>query len=565
MPGRTRPSVVALCRDSRFWTMALFGVAVTVGIGWGLPGPDTWCVDSISPRSVGLGAIVETYRPGHFHTYPPLHMALLSLLSLPWILAAVARVGPNVGALGPELVKPLYMTGIESTARLVAAVMATFTVWNTMRLWTRIAGPRTAPLAALALVCNATFVYYAHTGNLDVPCLFWILWALVEIDRVTSGERREVAALLLCTCAALTKDQGAAALILPVVVYMVVLPWRTERASMLRPDLVRGAILSVGLYALVSGALVNPIGFGRRLAFLFGPASQTWAEYPKTLEGAGHLLRDIGHGLVLAGSPLLATLATAGVLIALASNDRRARLLLPLCAAVSFTLLFNLSARRTDDRFLLPQGALLYPYAALAIERAHALRGRARPTLRRFGQIGLSALAIAAYGSALLGGASLDATLVTDARYRAESFLQGLPPGTRIDVVGSTKYLPRIPGDLVAVRPGIEPVSERQQTAGISEWVDPTMDPRPRGPEYIVLASELSNVEAAQPPTQAVGFGLATYHDPVSRRFLRRLLDGSLGYGRVLRAGCALPWPLACRHIHGSTGGDVWIYKKALP
>ena len=89
-----------------------FALAVAVGLGWGLPGTDSWADDSISPRSCGLGAIVETYWPGHFHHYPPLHMALLTLLSLPWMALAASRVGTNVDALSAELVKPLYMTGI---------------------------------------------------------------------------------------------------------------------------------------------------------------------------------------------------------------------------------------------------------------------------------------------------------------------------------------------------------------------------------------------------------------------------------------------------------------------
>src|SRR5271154_5904052 len=68
-------------------------IGIAVGSGWGLPGSDSWAADSISPRSCGLGAIVETYAPGHFHTYPPLHMALLSVLSVPWMALAAMRVG----------------------------------------------------------------------------------------------------------------------------------------------------------------------------------------------------------------------------------------------------------------------------------------------------------------------------------------------------------------------------------------------------------------------------------------------------------------------------------------
>jgi len=247
----------------------------------------------------------------------------------------------------------------------------------------------------------------------------------------------------------------------------------------------------------------------------------------------------------------LAASAIAGVVLALRATSNRARLLLPLASALSFTLMFNFAARRTEDRFLLPQSVLFLPYAALAFQRLWTYkRGAAW------------ALAAAGFVPALVAVVSLDATLLTDARYTAERFLSALPRDARVEVYGSTKYLPRVAGRVV-VRPGIEPASVREQAPGITELVDEAMDPRPRAPDYIVLATELSDVEMTKQPTGTVGYGLTTYRDPASRSMLRGLLDGSLGYARVLRATCSLPWPLECRHIHGSTGGEVWIYAPA--
>src|SRR5580693_7640644 len=132
--AETCPAASCLSGRSEMFLTLGFAIAIAVGFGWGLPGGDSWSADSISPRSCGLGAIVETYRPGHFHTYPPLHMALLTLLSLPWMALGALRVGVHADALGPELVKPLYMTGIEVGARALAGAMALGIVWNTMRL-----------------------------------------------------------------------------------------------------------------------------------------------------------------------------------------------------------------------------------------------------------------------------------------------------------------------------------------------------------------------------------------------------------------------------------------------
>ena len=161
---------------------------------------------------------------------------------------------------------------------------------------------------------------------------------------------------------------------------------------------------------------------------------------------------------------------------------------------------------------------------------------------------------------AALGVASIDATLLADPRYEAERFLDGLPAGTHVEVLGGPIFLPRIPGALSAVRPGIEPSSQRQHIPGIDELVDPTMDPRPRAPAAIVLSTELSNERATQPPTTALPFALAQYQDRASHALIAALYDGSYGYRRVVRATCAVPWPLACRKVHGSTGGEIWIY-----
>jgi hypothetical protein len=550
-------------RRAEACVLAAFGVFVAVGLTWGLPGPDTWCVDSMSPRSCGLGAIAETYRAGHFHTYPPLHMAILTLISLPWMGLAAIRVGTSAELLRAELLHPLYMTGIEVSARLIAAAMATGVVWNTMRLWKRIGGRFAGVVAGAVVASNATLVYYAHTGNVDVPYLFWTSWGLVEIDRVAVGEPRGLQALLLSTCAVLTKDQAAAVLALPILLYVLIRPWVERRASIIRHDVVRGALASAAIYAILSGAVLNPTGFRNRLAFLFGPASKTWEEYPRTIAGREALAWDALATLPHFGSWTMAGLALLGVGLATFSRDRRARLLLPLSAAVSFTVLFNLNALRSDDRFLLPQSILLLPYAALAIDRAKVVT---------FGALNgapwaialLAAVSVCAFAPALLGVASLDGTLLADPRYAAERFLGSFAAGTRIEVLGSTKFLPRLPARLIAVRPGVEPVSDRQEMAGVNELVDPEMDPRPRAPSLIVLATELSRIDMTAAPLKPAGYGLSTYQDATTRGLLRRLADGSLGYTRVFRSACTLPWPLECRTVHGSTAGEVWIYAPTV-
>jgi hypothetical protein len=534
-----------------------FALAVAVGFTWGLPGSNTWAVDSISPRSCGLGAIVETYWPGHFHTYPPLHMALLTVLSLPWIGLAALRAGTGREGLGLELIKPLYMTGIEASARLLAGAMAIAIVYGTIRWWTRIETRAAGIGAGVVVAANATLVYYAHTGNLEVPYLFWTTWAMVEMDRVLSGEPRERPAILCALAAVLSKDQ-AVALLPPLAIALVVGPWASRGESPLRRRLVSSSLLGLSLYALLSGALLNPVGFRRRVAFLLGPASQTWAGYPRGLDGDLALARDALRVLPHFTSWPVAVASVLGVLV-VATTTRgtvRLRALQPLLAALSFTLLFAVVARRSEDRFLLPQTLFLLPYSSVVFSRAWQRLPRAR--------IAVGALAAASVVLALRGVASLDGTLLVDSRYEVERFLAGLPASTRVEVLGTTLFLPRLPSSLDAVRPGTEPVADRQAIPGVTELVDPAMDPRPRAPDFIVLATSLSMalVTEPPPPPSQRPYGSTAYHDDVSHRLFRELFDGSLGYRRSLVARCQLPWPLECRDVHDATGREVWVYSR---
>jgi hypothetical protein len=548
-------------RKAEAWVLAAFALAVAIGCGWGLPGSDSWAADSISPRSCGLGAIVETYRPGHFHAYPPLQMLALTLLSLPWMALALARVGANVDALSLELIKPLYMTAIEATARAVTFAMALGVVGYTMLYWARAANRRVGVLAGIAVALDATLVYYAHTGNLDVPCLFWIVLTLVQAQRCAAGEPCERRLWLCAACAVLTKDQAAGALVLCIPLTIAVALARTPRPSAASSDralrarrFLSGGLVAAGFYLVTSGALVNPRGFGRRLAFLFGPASRTWTPYPPGLRGMLAVTADATRAIPRFGSWPLAVAALAGVVIALWTPRTRDRvvLALPLVAAASFAAVFDLGARRSEERFLMPQAVLLFPYAALAFERLGAWRPR------------LAAIAgVVCVGPALLGVASMDATLLADPRYAAEALLANLPAGTRVEVYGGPVFLPRIPRRIDAVRPGVEPLADRQRIDGVDELVDPAMDPRPRDPQVIVLSTELSSEAVTEPPSRPLPAATIAYHDVASHRLLRGLYDGSLGYARIGTFRCQLPWPLECRSIHDSTAGSVWIYARA--
>jgi hypothetical protein len=544
------------------WIVALFVLACLAGSGWDLPGTDAWHNDALSPRPCGLGAVVETWRPGHFFRYPPLQTLLLTVLSLPWIALAALRA-PSLGqeALLHELIQPRYMTPIEVVARAVTLLMAVGVLFNVRRLVARAWGERAGDAAAAVTALNPVLVYFSHSGNSDVPCLFWVTLALVELDRVLAGEARERSALLCAAAAALTKDQS-------VPLFFLAAPWallvgpmlsrgdRTVASVALRPALWRALAASLGLYLLVAGALTNPSGYARRIAWITGPANADWVVVGRDLMGVDAILREVVEAAPLFASRAVALLALLGLALALSGRRgvSRVRAALPAVAALSYLLFFILPSRWTMERHLLPLMVLLLSYAGVAFDAlSERLSPRARP------------LATALFGLALipqvLDVASVDGTLMVDSRNAAQRFLAALPRGTSLEVYGGNQYLPNLPSHLRVTRVGPEPDSERSPLPGVTESRAPFREVTQRAPDYALVGEDFATYYL--PTDRALDPHYARLNrDPDGRALMTGLVDGSLGYAWALRSKCELPAPLRCLRMHRSTGAETWIFRR---
>jgi hypothetical protein len=547
---------------------ALFAALLLLALPWGLPSTDSWSVDSVSPRACALGAVTETYVPGHFFRYPPLHLLLLNLLSLPLLAAGAIRHLPDLQ------VVPEVMTPVELLARLVAGLMALGTLRNLWRMFrgplgARPAGPLAAALCLWAVALDPVLLFYGHTGNLDVPALFWSTWALAEWGRVVGppdqpGEAREGRGALLAALAVLTKDQAAFVLLLPAAATAAHL-WRRQQGP---GRVLRSTGIFAAVYLALSGALVNPAGFGRRIAYLLGPASQEFAGYPPTLAGRLSLLRDAGARLAQdhGGLPLW-LLALGGLLLVLLrpALRRDLRLLLPALGALSFTLFFNLAARRSEDRFLLPQAVLLLPYAGLLLGELWQAGGARRSWLL------LAAGAAAGYAGLQL--ASAEATLLYDARPQAERLLRAQADGASVLLIGGNAYLPRL--DFARGEPAGEPLAPRlrlfrtvgndlpshSRFATAVELDDPARLLTEAPPDLVVLSLDYAGFwleRGASLRDQRL------YDDTSFRTLLEQMTTrpGSLGYEEVLRAACAPPWPLSCSQGSLTNGRGVLVLRR---
>lgn len=572
--GRALSWLRALVRDlDGPERVVLFAVAIlrVVGIGWGLPASDGWDVDGIAPRDF-LPGVVETFTPGHYFTYPPLHLALLTVLTLPVTLVALARA-PSLSP--PALVATFLdtgtMTAFAFAARLTSFAMSLGVVIVVGRLSEAAFGTRRARVWAMAFAgIEAAGTYYAHTTNLDLPMLFWGSLAVLAFvramqagagagDREGEGEALGGAdplrrAAVFAALAIASKDQGYAlfAFSMPVAIGLWI--WRADPAA--RPRLVRraaiAAVIAIGLVLVVDGALFNPSGFAARLRFLTGPASQDFAQHARTWAGRGSALADTLFFLPNHYPLLAAPVLLFGVGFAVRQRRGLEGLVavMPLLVAVSFTLAFNCVARRVEERFVMPQMQMLAVYAGA------------------IGVLQVSWPRIVAAAALLWGlrdAATIDANMLGDARYGAEAYMrEHFAPGDRVETYGSNVYLPRfpIPASRVGVTRGKNPMP------GITEVEDRLGAIDERRPRWIVVPQGFAwrYLQADRGPDGEgrVLPAIQREHlkDADTTDYVRALFAESAGYRLAARfhyAGNVLFPP---RPLHASLATDVFVFER---
>ena len=553
------------------WILGAAFVLHVIGITWGLPGSDAWEDDGIAPRDF-LSGTYETYAPGHYFTYPPVHLLGLSLITSPVWGAALARAP----SLAPHdvittMIQVPTMTILTFVARLVSEVMAIGIIYFLAKLAEEVWGRRAALLVALVLAVNAPLTYYAHTSNLDVPYNFWACFGLLETARamVRHEPRRLRRAILFAALAVGTKDQAYAVFLLAFPVAIVA--WlaldggmKARRGEVLR-HLAMGLLIYGVLFLLVSGAVTNLSGFRARIAFLLGPASQDHANYAATWAGRLQILKDLGRIF----EEFYPWPFAAAVLYGLGHHIRRMRGepeklvagLVPLLGAVSFVICFNFTARRTAHRFALPEMLLLGVYAGVAFDR---LIEASRSVLAR-----RATVAVVAAG--LLWGAwqsaNVDAMLILDPRYELEAwFRENVHDGDTIEIYGANAYLPRFPKGARVSRIDVSALGSRNPLPDVTEVQAPFADIEARKPRFIVVPHAWSwrwFMDEAD-PGQVIPPGQAQrQHDEATRAYFQGLRDGTLGYrmAHAARFSSAI-WPRY--DIHSSCGKEILIFRREM-
>jgi hypothetical protein len=542
-----------------------------VGLGWGLPSSDGWDNDGVAPRDF-LAGLVETFTPGKFFTYPPVHLLLLGLVTSPITAVALAKAPSLAPAdvIG-EILKVPYMTAVSYVARTVTALMSLGIVWAMAKVAEEIRGRRAG--LAVAIVCgmNAPLTYYAHTTNLDVPYLFWTSLGLLALARALarSEPRRLRHVAVFAALAIGTKDQAYAvfglAAPLALGLWLAMDAWPRKNARALGAQVLVAGALFAGLLTLTLAIVLNPTGFRARLAFLVGSASQDFAHYSTDAKGLALVVADSVLRFELYYPWVVGLAVVGGLVVATrgAKGGVRAAALVPLLGAVSFTVLFNCTARRTEHRFLLPQMVLWSVYAGIFVD-ALLFDGRGR--LRH--PLGVAA-AGGLFGWALFGCLTVDANLVLDPRYDAEAWLaEHTAPGDLIEVHGLNVYLPRFPAHAKVIRVGHEPLDKRNPLPGVVEVQGQYTDAETRGARYVVVSEgwvwryliDLDEWGTSSgkvlPKAQ-----LQSSTELDGTTFFQGLVGGRRGYRRAHDATwTSATWPRL--NIHASTAREIWIFER---
>jgi hypothetical protein len=494
---RALQAYASLPRELRF-VLLLAVILHGCALSWGMPGSDAWDNDGIAPRDI-LPGLAETFTPGSYYTYPPLQLAILGVLTLPVTVAAVVRAGTtSVPAVVHEILAPSYMTAFTMTARVVCLLQSLGVILALASMAKELAGEdeargrRAATLTALFATVGAPFTYYSHTSNLDVPYLFWgSLGALMIVRTLTRQDPRLLRrAALFAAMAAATKDQAYALFLFsaPAAIgaWLAFDPWARSNARRIAKESVISAGIVVGTLAVLDGAVFNPSGFRARLRFLSGPASQDFATYSKDLNGRIDNVLDIGHELMRHYPLASASFLVAGLVTCVAMGRRSGRRyviasLLPLAIAISFTLGFNLTARRVEERFTLPHALLLAIYAGYGLELAWSAKNA---VMRPIGRLAVGG--VLAWG--LYEAARVDATMLLEPRYKTEAYLEEHARDQTIEVHGLNVYLPRFPASAHVTRVGSGPTDHRNPLPGVTEVQDKLSDIGIRKPRFVVVS-----------------------------------------------------------------------------
>ncbi len=535
---------------SRWWLVAILLASLCincVGIRWGLPnGNTTWATDSFGPMTPLAIAKHEVWggnwNSGWFYfKYPIGHPLVLLAAELPYLgwLRVTGEMQTPKAAYPYGFRHPEHaLTTLALLTRLVSVLMGVGIVGLAYLAVALLFGVSAGLVAAVLVAGCYPIVFYAHTTNVDLPLLFWIVLAvaatLVSASRTSTG-----AALISGTAMAMGLLTKEAAIGVVVVLPLVWLLARRTGRPLNRDEVVtvvtRAAMGFAAATVVMGDVWWNPMGYVNRWRYLLRilPEElrqqlvpyQPFAQAPELSVGAEvqrlwHMA-DVAHN-GLTGPILL--LCAVGVVWAAWYRRRQAALLLVLIVG------YYISSLRAyylvNVRYAMPALFVLLLFGgAIGGALIDWIRGWSHLGARRLAMLGCaSALAMA-----LLPGIEVDRLLVRDPRYAAEAWFRSHAPAeARMEVYQPATYLPRFGREARVVK---VPLEERTVESF-----------RQRQPDLVVLSSggrpglvNRRNLEWQQGKP-------IVFEAEEAKRFFQLLRSEQLGYRRVAQFRTPTCW-----------------------
>ncbi len=417
------------------WILAL--AVYLPAIWWGLPhathplGVHGWDIDAVT----GLQTLSELHnlliepKPDWYLAYPLFHYLVVGFFYAPYFvflyltggIAQPISIYPFGFADPVAALKHLALIG-----RTITVLMASGVVVNAYLTARIIWDKPTARLTAIAAALPVPMFYYARTGNLDVPVLFWMSLAILVLARClklgfTVG--RGVWLGIFSALAVATKDQAFGPLAVGLTMLVILHFWKgtpnTETTSSWKAP---AALVAAGFVTFVSasGLPISPTRFFGHLSFVrnfettFDLIRRMDVLQPATPLGYSTLSLDVLTQLLIAFGPILVVAGIIGLILSWRTATFSKVLVALLCG---YLILVIFQVRLMQYRYV------MFPAFIFAFFVGKALATGLKQS-RRAVAVSTLAVSIAGFGWLTLRDIDLTYQMLFDARYAAGSWIQ---------------------------------------------------------------------------------------------------------------------------------------------
>jgi hypothetical protein len=483
-----------LVRDRGLILVVLLTLVLNgLGLEWGLPlsGIHGWDIDAIAPMGPLIAAkrmiVDDWWNSAYYNKYPMGHFFILMVAYAPYLaylkLTGGWRTPSEVYPFGlesPETALTM-LTLIARSVNVLMGVGIVLCVYLTAR---RFGGQTAAFFSALTIALSPPFVFYAHTGNVDTPSLFWCAVAMFALGRFVDGRHRPQDFVLLggaVGMAAATKEQTLGLfLLLPLSVLILhaqhARPGPSSAWAVIRAAGARGPLIALAaacaVFVLATHLIFNWDGNMLRFRWRIYKIHPIYGtNYPggqPEVDGPVEALAEMAAHTLEAMNPVLFFASVVGLVVLPLSRRWARHFALALLSYAAFAAALFPFFRA---RFVMQAVLVLAFFAGPVLAYVWTLAvNRSRP---------LAAAVVVSCAYSFLYGFDVNYMLMADARYEAEAWLEArAAPAATVEAFSGPTYLPRFPRH-VSVR-----YSEMTATelAGLHQ----------RSPDFLVLSSAFS-------------------------------------------------------------------------